>query len=856
MNQGTKLVLLSLFAMVASGCTGPDSPNHPPSFAVIHHQVFEVGGLDNRVIVVATDPDGDRLTYTMHGKLWVGTDREQAFEWERPGDPLPQGMSFATDPEKAVFSWEPMASQVGVHEVTFVVSDGQATDQEKITVEVRPSEDTGGAPEFVTPSSYVLQLVHSDTIQAMIAVRDEDSTKVEIWLEGEPDGMTFKVMGSDGKRGQFSWTPTPEQIAQKTIYTFVAHAKDDDDNESTQEIRIVIRVKDGGGPRPDCPGDVPHIDHQPLRDQAGAQDFPVTAMVTDDGRLARVFVGFTTEDPQDLRSFQIADLHPAQGDGYNYEGVIPNLLGQGEQELTYYYYLCAVDDDDPDGDECDNYWCVPEEAIYSFVARPRAQGTCADDAQEPNPDRASAREVEPGELPNLWLCPGDEDWFSVSGHGGDLLEASILFSSGRGDLGLEVWSPSGEVLGRSDTQSDREEVEARFPGDGPLLLRVFGDLPGGGDGNGYMMQVSVQRGAGCRPDQAEPNDDQARATPIGPGDHGPFTICEGDRDFYALQVSEGDELTVDVLFSHRDGDLDAVLAWEDGATLRTSTSSTDDEHLVWRADRTGTAYVAVVGWEGATNQYRLSVAVASSGQCPDHALEPNDDQARATPLGGEPIQAAICPMAQGEPDVDVFSLELPALTTLYVDLTFDNEAGDLDVAIGDSHGMVVGFGDSSDDDEHAVVAGLLDPGPVYVYVYGYQGATNTYTLSRRTESFPGEGCPADWAEPNDQRAEAAGLEPMENGEFLARGLSACGDDDWFSLTVPQGAGSLLAFVTYPEGRGGDLELEVYQGEALLGSGQGSGGEAMVDAAGLGEGPVFLRVVGRGPLVYELDAMIE
>jgi len=65
--------------------------------------------------ISASDPDGDKLTYTASG--------------------LPSGASF--DPSMQIFLWQPAANQTGIYsEIRFIVSDGTLTDSETITISV------------------------------------------------------------------------------------------------------------------------------------------------------------------------------------------------------------------------------------------------------------------------------------------------------------------------------------------------------------------------------------------------------------------------------------------------------------------------------------------------------------------------------------------------------------------------------------------------------------------------------------------------------------------------------------------------------------------------------------------------
>jgi len=844
---------------LAPACGDDEQGNHAPAFETIYHQVFRVGESGNRVIVTATDKDGDALAYSLRGKLWPATDNEQAFTWSAEGDTLPAGMTFSPEPTKAVFTWDPLASQVGSHEVTFIVEDAYARDEEKITVEVRPSEEGGGgAPQFVTPSSYVLQLVQTQTIEAVIAVRDDDSSRVDLSLQGQPDGLDFKVLGGDGKRAQFSWTPTEQQVGDQSIYGFLAVAVDPEGNRTEQRVRIVIRLKDGGGPRPDCPGEVPSVEHQPMRNQFGPDDYVVTAGVADEGTISRVFAAYTVNDPQDLQSFQAAEFElvdPAEAGGHNYWGVLPNHTQPGGEPVTYYYYVCALDDDDPEGEDCDHFWCVPEEAIFTFVAYPdEGEGDCADDAREPNNSQPQAHPLEPGTVPDLWLCPGDEDWFGVTASAGSTIEASILFSTALGDLALEVLDPQGASLERAATSSDREQISVTAPSDGLHLLRVTGEFPADSEGNGYALSLRLEAGGDCVPDGAEPNNDRGAAADVAAGESGPYTICAGDEDFYALQVEPGSEIVAEVQFEHRLGDLDARMLGADGTVLASAATEADVETLRHVHGEGGVVYLQVLGVDATNTSYTLQVTVQGVGDCPDLAQEPNDTFEQATWIEADTLQGAICPTGPTA-DVDVYRLWLPAFTGVGISAAFAHAAGDLDLLLMDASEGLLAVADSSDDNEELHFPGLPEESTAYLVVEGYRGAENTYTL--QVEQAPvDQRCRPDRAEPNDT-AEDAPRVRHEEGSAELPGLSLCdNEEDWYMVEVGPG-GSLLAGIDFVHAQG-DLTLALLEGETVLDLSETQSDTETVAGDDLQAGTYRLRVTSEDgrPNLYRLDVLAD
>jgi len=91
---------------------------------------------------------------------------------------------------------------------------------------------------------------------------------------------------------------------------------------------------------------------------------------------------------------------------------------------------------------------------------------CDDD----NETLESAFEIGAGVYPGLRICNGDVDWFRIRAttSGGPL---SIEFSHGEGNLDLELYRSSGELIDSSTSTTDNETIES---GAGVRYLKVFG----------------------------------------------------------------------------------------------------------------------------------------------------------------------------------------------------------------------------------------------------------------------------------------------------------------------------------------------------------------------------------------------
>ncbi|EDQ86257.1 uncharacterized protein MONBRDRAFT_11173 [Monosiga brevicollis MX1] len=114
------------------------------------------------------------------------------------------------------------------------------------------------------------------------------------------------------------------------------------------------------------------------------------------------------------------------------------------------------------------------------------------------------------------------------------------------------------------------------------------------------------------PDSYEPNNRPSEAYLVSNG----FTaegisLCEEDVDMYRLEVCAGGSVSIQVSFSHAQGDLDARL-WADGQVVATGYSTSDSEQLEYTEapDHVPqTLVLEVFGVKGAANAYSLTVHV-------------------------------------------------------------------------------------------------------------------------------------------------------------------------------------------------------------------------------------------------------
>jgi RHS repeat-associated protein len=180
--------------------------NRPPLIESTPPALAEVGQA-LAYHVVATDPDGDPLAYS----LATG----------------PGGM--AVDAASGRLSWTPLASQVAVHPVAVEVSDGRgglATQTFSLTV--RPAN----RPPLIG-STAPLTAAAGSAYRYQATASDPDSDALSWTLRTAPDGMSVVA-----QTGLVQWTPTVGQVGVEGVVLEVVDGRGGTD---TQSFSVEVR---------------------------------------------------------------------------------------------------------------------------------------------------------------------------------------------------------------------------------------------------------------------------------------------------------------------------------------------------------------------------------------------------------------------------------------------------------------------------------------------------------------------------------------------------------------------------------------------------------------------------------------
>lgn len=453
---------------------------------------------------------------------------------------------------------------------------------------------------------------------------------------------------------------------------------------------------------------------------------------------------------------------------------------------------------------------------------------------------------------------GDVDWFrfetldtATAWH-----NLSIGFFDELGDLDLAVYDAGGAMIESSEGVNDLEIVSLAGLPAGEYYAAVWGFE--NATNSEYVLTIVAppEPISGGDEDFAEPNNTSQTAYDLRTIEHDSswdgLSIHEpGNEDWFTFTTvaagSASDAVSIE--FDHEIGDLDMSLYSAEGTLLATSASIWNFEHISLEAMPAGSYQVQVLGYDGAVHpEYVLGITAPRPLE-PDHAEE-NDTRETAFALrdvsewvswDGFSIHDAN--------DQDWFSFELIGEATWAhaVGIDFYHAAGDLDLAVYDTDGVLLDSSSGIDNGEEISLHGYAT-GTYYLQVVGYDGSTvpfyGVWIQAPHESQGAGEFQP-DWAEVNDAMIEATPLRVVEGYDSWSDLSIHSGDDtDWFEF-------SLLSEGTVHHSVGieffhqeGDLDLALLDPSGtLLAESTGVSNGEEISLAGWPAGGYLLQVTG-------------
>lgn len=388
-----------------------------------------------------------------------------------------------------------------------------------------------------------------------------------------------------------------------------------------------------------------------------------------------------------------------------------------------YYVLIVVDADDA---------VVETYEDNNEAIRPLAVGIgCAEDSFEDNDDSASAASVSAGDFPSR-LCPDDDDWYAVEVQDGVQLDFDIAFEHDLGDIDMKLFDSNMAQLDSSTSTADGESVSYTNTSGQTrtYFVQVYyysGTTP---DDAGSDVALSVSGAISSIVDLTASNVTIA-----------PDTASEGDGvnvtwTMHNLSTQDATAFDVDIRLSvdqNIDG-ADMVVRTEPIAMLAAGDTATMTRKFTVPAGAVGgTWYVGVYMDAGGalqeaseTNNGKAApTTLTVLDPCADDMYEDNDTASQAAGLN---LNTSYNGLVICTGDVDWFAVTSGANATLTVDLSFIHADGDLDLKVYENDGITL-IGASAGVSDAEQVSFMASSGTTYkIFVKGFNGAANTYTL--------------------------------------------------------------------------------------------------------------------------------
>jgi len=251
------------------------------------------------------------------------------------------------------------------------------------------------------------------------------------------------------------------------------------------------------------------------------------------------------------------------------------------------------------------------------------------DAFDPNDTCATPSALALGLTDQLSVSDTDSsDFWSYSVANNEILTIDASFAHANGDIDLYLYDDAGtcvSVAAASNSITDNEQVSFTNTSGAAIVvhLEVGGFLFGPAQCNDYNLNVTslIDPCVADSDDAMEPNDDCSQAIALAPGTDTDLVVFKNvSDDFFTIDVPDGGDLTVDVLFLTAPGDIDCYLY--DPSTLGTTCgdkadylvrgfTGSDNEQMTWTNSTgvTQTYYIQVNLWDSAGNE-----------NCNDHDL--------------------------------------------------------------------------------------------------------------------------------------------------------------------------------------------------------------------------------------------
>ena len=450
---------------------------------------------------------------------------------------------------------------------------------------------------------------------------------------------------------------------------------------------------------------------------------------------------------------------------------------------------------------------------------------------------------------------GDDDYFEFELSGRSDLDINISFEHSEGDLDIELLDSNGSVIDSSMTTSNEERISAEGLEAGIYYFRVYGF--DGALSSNYSISANLVV------------EDEVYADDLFEGDLGNGSAAESyslgaatvgeivseasinsilDEDFYNFTISEEQNLGLEVLFSHSDGDLDIELLDSDGYWIDSAASGDNNEYISLAGLESGTYTLRVFGYDQATiDDYSVHfvqeevledwsenydnwwdwLEAEDSENIAVDAFEADENNADwyddiydyaydldnvwSLASGSDSVSGLTIHEAG---DSDWFKFTYDPAYRLDIGITFDGDNSDLDLDLYDANGWIDGSYSTEGFEE--ITMADLSAGAYYLEIYNYNGGvSDAYDLSFTVRSAAATNDLYDDYEPNDSFETAFDMGEATGEGRISDLTLTTGDEDWYKAYFPND-GTPDQFITSVfDHQEGDIDIEIYDANNTL-----------------------------------------
>ena len=311
--------------------------------------------------------------------------------------------------------------------------------------------------------------------------------------------------------------------------------------------------------------------------------------------------------------------------------------------------------------------------------------------------------------------------------------------------------------------------------------------------------------ANCPTDDTyEDNDTYQTAVALNGSSATGLYVCDTDSDWFLIQGTAGELLTIDASFVHADGDIDIKLydATDSENSIDSSTGISDNETITYFVETTGTYYLEVLYFSVAStgsNTYSLNITTGAPPECPGDFAESNNSMTTAANL------VTFASLQVCEFDEDWFHTTLNPAEQINVLINFDIEDGYPSATLYNADEDILDTSSYVSDGVYSIEYLSVLGEEVYLKVVESSDADDNYGLaySLDVQKEQLQPCAEDTYSSNTDFASAAEL------SLGTHELVVC-DGEYFKFTVPANSG--LTITAEFDTEDGDLDITLYDAQ--------------------------------------------